>query len=105
LAAGQDPGNPVALIFSAIGHGVGAIFGMAPTAPATPEAKAAFDALSAAALTDPAKQKVLDDILSQASSFSFLSMAILPALLLVVFGAIWFIDRSRGGYKPAKIDG
>ena len=30
-------------------------------------------------------------------------VAILPAILLVVFGAIWLYDRARGGYKAEKI--
>jgi MFS family permease len=30
-------------------------------------------------------------------------MAILPALLIVIFGAIWFYDRSRGGYKAVNL--
>jgi hypothetical protein len=104
LAAGQDPGNPVILIFEAIGRGVAAILHIGGDAVVAPEAKAAFDALSAAAKTDPAKQQVLDGILTQAASVSFQAMAILPALLLVVFGAIWLYDRSKGGYKPERID-
>ena len=27
----------------------------------------------------------------------------LPAILLVVFGAIWLYDRSKGGHKAVKI--
>ena len=30
-------------------------------------------------------------------------VAILPAILLIVFGAIWLYDRARGGYKAEKI--
>ena len=26
-----------------------------------------------------------------------------PAILLIVFGAIWFYDRSKGGFKPVKL--
>jgi hypothetical protein len=27
----------------------------------------------------------------------------LPAILLIVFGAIWLYDRSKGGFKPTRI--
>jgi MFS family permease len=40
-----------------------------------------------------------------ASQYSFRVAAILPALLLIVFGAIWLRDRARGGYTPNKILG
>jgi hypothetical protein len=30
-------------------------------------------------------------------------VAILPAILLLVFGAIWLYERSQGGYKAEKI--
>jgi len=45
----------------------------------------------------------LDKVLSAAASTSFQAVAILPAILLVVFGAIWLYDRSRGGYKPETL--
>ena len=44
-------------------------------------------------------------VLVQASAASFRTVAILPALLLIVFGAIWLRDRAKGGYKPEKITG
>jgi hypothetical protein len=28
---------------------------------------------------------------------------VLPAVLLVVFGAVWVYDRSRGGYRAEKL--
>jgi hypothetical protein len=56
--------------------------------------EAAFKALSGDALTR---------VLALASQESFRKVAILPAILLVVFGAIWLHDRSKGGYKPVKI--
>src|SRR5439155_19026645 len=37
-----------------------------------------------------------------AAQTSFRSVAILPAILLLVFGAIWLYDRSRGGFKAQK---
>lgn len=45
----------------------------------------------------------LERVLSAASRSSFQAVAILPAILLVVFGAIWLYDRSRGGYRPEKL--
>ena len=44
-------------------------------------------------------------ILAQAAQTSFETNAILPALLIVVFGLIWGFDRSRGGYRPETLDG
>lgn len=38
----------------------------------------------------------LERVLGIAAQTSFRSVAILPAILLVVFGAIWLFDRSRG---------
>ena len=38
-----------------------------------------------------------------ASQMSFRLVAVLPALLLIVFGAIWLYDRSRGGFKPIRL--
>jgi MFS family permease len=40
---------------------------------------------------------------SVAAQMSFRVVAILPAILLFVFGAIWMYDKSRGGFKPASI--
>ena len=45
----------------------------------------------------------LNAVLTTASAESFRSVAILPAILLVVFGAIWIYDKARGGYKPERI--
>lgn len=52
-----------------------------------------------AALTGPR----LDSVLAYASQISFRVVAILPAVLLVVFGAIWLRDKAAGGYRPANI--
>lgn len=46
----------------------------------------------------------LERVLSIASQTSFRYVAALPAILLIVFGIIWFIDKSRGGYKAKSID-
>jgi len=45
----------------------------------------------------------LDRILGIAAQTSFRDVAILPAILLAVFAAIWFYDRSRGGYRAEKL--
>ncbi len=45
----------------------------------------------------------LDQVLGAASQASFRAVAILPAILLIVFGAIWLYDRSKGGFKAVKI--
>jgi MFS family permease len=45
----------------------------------------------------------LQSVLGQASQASFRAVAILPAILLLVFGAIWLYDRSKGGFKPVKL--
>jgi len=38
-----------------------------------------------------------------ASQASFQRVAILPAILLIVFGLVWLRDKQKGGYKPAKL--
>jgi MFS family permease len=45
----------------------------------------------------------LDAILGSAAQTSFRYVAILPAILLIVFGAIWLSDRAKGGYKPEQL--
>jgi len=45
----------------------------------------------------------LNEVLGIASQTSFRAVAILPAILLVVFGGIWLYDRSKGGFKAVKI--
>jgi MFS family permease len=45
----------------------------------------------------------LDRVLGIAAQTSFRYVAILPAILLIVFGAIWMYDHSKGGFKPTKI--
>src|SRR5207302_3112099 len=56
--------------------------------------EAAYKALAGDALTR---------VLALASQESFRKVAILPAILLLVFGAIWLHDKSKGGYKPVRI--
>ena len=65
---------------------------------------AAFDTVAAAAAGgDSAAAVKLNEYLTVASQSSFRSVAVLPACLLVVFGAIWVYDRMRGGYRAEKI--
>ncbi len=45
----------------------------------------------------------LDRVLGIAAQASFRAVAALPAILLIVFGAIWLYDRSKGGFKPTKL--
>jgi MFS family permease len=56
--------------------------------------EAAYNALSEAG------KSALDDA---AAGPSFRFVAALPAVLLVVFGAIWLNDRRKGGFQPEKI--
>jgi len=51
----------------------------------------------------PAGSEELNRVLGIAAQTSFRYVAILPAILLIVFGAIWLYDRSRGGFKPTSI--
>jgi hypothetical protein len=52
-----------------------------------------------AALSGTAKDQV--DAVASAASFQFVAM--LPAVLLVVFGLVWLNDRRKGGFKPEQI--
>lgn len=45
----------------------------------------------------------LNEVLTIAARTSFRYVAVLPAILLLVFGAIWVYDRMQGGYKPVKL--
>jgi MFS family permease len=45
----------------------------------------------------------LNEALTLASQTSFRYVAVLPVVLLFVFGAAWLYDRARGGYKPQKL--
>lgn len=46
--------------------------------------------------------KVAD--VSGTGSSSFLAVAVLPAILVVIFGALYLKDRATGGYKVVKLD-
>jgi MFS family permease len=58
--------------------------------------EAAFKAL-------PQNGPEIERILGLAAQTSFRYVAILPAILLIVFAGIWMYDRSRGGFKATKI--
>jgi len=45
----------------------------------------------------------LNEILGIAAQTSFRYVAALPAILLLVFGAIWLYERSQGGFKQVKL--
>ena len=45
----------------------------------------------------------LDRVLGIAAQTSFRDVAILPAVLLIVFAALWFYDRSKGGFRAEKL--
>jgi MFS family permease len=45
----------------------------------------------------------LNEVLVLASTASFRIVAILPAVLLFVFGGIWLNDRAKGGFKPERL--
>lgn len=63
-----------------------------------------FTSLSEAAKTDPQAMATLNKILSHASEVSFKSVAILPGILIVVFGGLWLYFKSQGGYKAVRLD-
>ena len=45
----------------------------------------------------------MERVLGIAAQTSFRDVAILPAILLIVFAGIWFYDRSRGGFKAEAL--
>ena len=63
-----------------------------------------FTQLSETAKTDPNAAAILNTILSHASEVSFKAVAILPGILLLVFGGLWLYFKSQGGYKAVRLD-
>ena len=59
--------------------------------------EAAFGALKAAGGDALLRVETL------ASIASFRIVAAMPAVLLLVFGAIWLNDKRKGGFKPEKL--
>ena len=46
----------------------------------------------------------LKEVMRAASVTSFRAVAIVPVLLLPIFGLIWWLDRRRGGYQPVRLE-
>jgi MFS family permease len=65
----------------------------------TAKAEAAGGAEQLATLSPQA----MEEVLRYASVESFQSVAIVPLLLLPVFGAVWLYDRSKGGHRAQVI--
>lgn len=51
----------------------------------------------------PGAKARMDAITAMASPSAFKWVAILPAVLLLVFGVIWLRDKAMGGYKAARL--
>ncbi|GAB5449839.1 MAG: hypothetical protein Hals2KO_01670 [Halioglobus sp.] len=73
-----------------------------------PEMGAIFDRAKAEAaggveMLDTLSQEAMVEVTRYASVESFQSVAIVPLLLLPVFGAIWLADRRRGGHQAEAI--
>lgn len=82
---------------------IGQIFDIYKVKAAT-TAGTSFTALSEqAANKAPGAAHQLNEVLKVASSYSFKYVALLPAVLLVVFGIMWLKDKAQGGYKIEKI--
>jgi MFS family permease len=67
-----------------------------------------FDDAKIKAAGSPEAYKALTDaartaIDNAAAAQSFRVVAILPAILLIVFGGIWLRDKSKGGFKPERL--
>ena len=45
----------------------------------------------------------LERALGIAAQTSFRAVALVPAILIIVFGAIWVYDRSRGGFRAERL--
>lgn len=48
-------------------------------------------------------QLELAEVMRAASVSSFQAVAVIPLILLPVFGVIWWLDRKRGGYQPVSL--
>lgn len=73
-----------------------------------PKMGAIFDSAKAEAAGGVEKLATLtpvemDEVIRYASVESFQSVAIVPLLLLPVFGIIWLFDKKKGGHKPEVI--
>ena len=73
-----------------------------------PQMGAIFDAAKAEAAGGAGKlaalsPEAMEEVVRYASVESFQSVAIVPILLLPVFGIIWLVDRRNGGHQPEVI--
>lgn len=59
--------------------------------------------LIARASTDPGAREALEAARATGAAMPFRWAALLPVVLLFVFGAIWLRDRSRGGYRVVSL--
>lgn len=67
----------------------------------TAAAKAAGGVEKLKALTEGSPALEAANTVAAVESFRFVAM--LPAILLLVFGAIWLMDKRKGGFKPEKL--
>ncbi len=58
-----------------------------------------------AAGADPAMQTIWNQVQADGGAATLALVAGLPLVLVVVFGAIFFTDRAKGGYKAEKLGG
>jgi len=56
------------------------------------------------AASDPAVAERLENARAAGAAMPFRWAAILPVVLLVVFGAVWLRDRARGGYQVVRLE-
>jgi fucose permease len=61
--------------------------------------------LIARAASDPAAAARLETARAAGAAMPFRWAAVLPLILLVVFGALWLRDRARGGYRVVSLSG
>ena len=45
----------------------------------------------------------MNSVLTVAAQTSFRAVAVLPAILLLVFAAIWLRDRAKGGFVAEQL--
>ncbi|HVR87516.1 MAG TPA: MFS transporter [Planctomycetota bacterium] len=61
-------------------------------------------ALILQASSDPRAAGVLEAARAEGAAMPFRWAAILPLILLVVFGLLWLRDRARGGYRVVRLE-
>ncbi|MBI3909781.1 MAG: MFS transporter [Armatimonadetes bacterium] len=54
-------------------------------------------------LTNQADKEAVKEALKHGAAMAYRSMVVLPGVLLVLFGAMFFYFRSLGGYRPIEI--